>query len=278
MPPLNIGKIIPQLLKKAIKKSFNAFGFEIHRKGLVRTNMVEALEHLKVLRFRPQTVIDVGVAIGTFELYKAFPDATHLLIEPVKEFEEALKHITRKFKAEYVIAAAGAKSGTVTINVHPLLFASSVLKESEGSHVDGTPREVPAVTIDDLCREKDLRGPYLIKADVHGAELLVLEGARRVLEDTEIVILETHLFQFFIDGPQFFDIVNYMKNHGFCVYDIFGQHNRPLDGALGAVDLVFAKADGQFRKCHYYATKDQRGLLTKQFSELLRERLRKILP
>lgn len=224
--------------------------------------MAEGIEHLKRLGFKPQTVIDVGVAIGTIELYKAFPDATHLLIEPVKEFEEALKEIARKFKAEYVIAAAGAKPGTVSLNVHPVLFASSIFHESEGSHVDGAPREVPAVTIDDLCREKNLRGPYLIKADVHGAELLVLEGAKSVLEDAEIVILETHLFQFFIDGPQFFDIVNYMKNHGFCVYDIFGQHYRPLDGALGSLDLVFAKENGQFRKFHFYATRDQRDELT----------------
>jgi FkbM family methyltransferase len=266
-----------QLLRKVVKKAFKACGFEIHRKGLIRTNMAEGIEHLKRLGFRPQTVIDAGVAIGAFELYNAFPDAVHLLIEPVKEFEEALKVIARKFRAEYVIAAAGAKPGTVSLNVHPVLFASSVFRESEGSHVDGVPREVLVVTIDDLCREKNLRGPYLIKADVHGSELQVLEGAKRVLEDTEIIILETHLFQFFIDGPQFFDIVNYMKYHGFYVYDIFGQHYRLLDGALGAVDLVSAKEDGQFRKCHYYATKHQCELLTEQFSDLLRDRLRKIL-
>jgi FkbM family methyltransferase len=251
-------------LKKIVKKVFNAFGFEIHRKGLIRTNMAEALEHLKRLGFRPETVIDLGVANGTFELYKAFPDAIHLLIEPIQEFEKSLKDIARKYKTEYVIAAAADKSGTVTINVHPLLFTSSIFKDSEGIHVDGTPREVPAVIIDDLCKERGLKGPYLIKADVHGAELLVLEGAKKVLEDTEIVILETHLFQFFIDGPQFFDIVNYMKHHGFCVYDIFGQHYRPLDGALGSVDLVFAKENGQFRKSHFYATRTQRDELTHQ--------------
>jgi len=250
--------------KKVVKKVFNAFGFEIHRKGLVRINMAEALEHLKRLGFRAQTVIDVGVAIGTFELYKAFPDATHLLIEPIQEYEEALKDIVRKFKAEYVIAAAGAEPGKVTLNVHPVLFASSIFRESEGCHVDGTPREVPAVTIDDLCKERGLKGPYLIKADVQGSELLVLEGAKKVLEDTEIVILETHLFQFFVGGPQFFDIVNYMKHHGFCVYDIFGQHYRPLDRALGSVDLVFAKENGPFRKSHFYATRTQRDELTHQ--------------
>jgi hypothetical protein len=167
-------------------------------------------------------------------------------------------------------------SGLLSYTMH-LLFASSVFRESEGSHVDGVPREVPVVTIDDLCGEKGLSWPYLTRADVHGAELLLLEGAKRVLEDTEIVILETDFSRFFIDGPQFFDIVNYMKYHGFCVYDIIGQHYRPLDGSLATVDLIFAKENGQFRKCHYYGTENQRELLTKQFSEVLRKRLRRIL-
>src|SRR5262245_52875429 len=51
-----------------------------------RANMAEALRHLKERGFTPRTVIDVGVARGTDDLYEAFPDAKHLLIEPLGEF------------------------------------------------------------------------------------------------------------------------------------------------------------------------------------------------
>jgi len=54
-----------------------------------------------------------------------------------------------------------------------------------------------------------------------------------------------------------------MKDRGFVVYDIFGGHNRPLDGALGQIDMAFVKENWQFRKSHFYATREQREHLTK---------------
>jgi hypothetical protein len=136
-----------------------------------------------------------------------------------------------------------------------------LLKEVEGPLVDGEPREVPVVTIDEICAEKDLRGPYVIKADVQGAELQVLAGAERTLQATELVILEVTLFGTMIDGPQLFDTVSYMKQRGFVVYDFCGFHYRPLDNALCQVDMVFVQEEGKFREKHAYATADQRKTL-----------------
>lgn len=251
-----------KFLDKVGKKIFNSFGFEIHRRGGLRTTMAEVLQHTSKLGFKPQTVIDVGVAYGTFDLYEKFPDSIHLLIEPLEEFETVLKDISRKYKADYVISAASAKPGKIIINVHSDLSSSSIYKEVEGSHVDGVPREVPAVTIDDICKERNLRGPYLIKIDIQGAELDVLNGARKVLKDTELIILEVQLFQFFVNGPQFYDIVSYMNDKGFVVYDIFNNCIRPLDGALASVDMAFVKNNGIFRQHHFYATHEQRKKMT----------------
>lgn len=257
-----------QFLEKKVRKIFNACGFEIYRRGSRGITMAEVLDHVWRLGFRPQTVIDVGAASGTFDLYEKFPDASHLLIEPLEEYEEVLKEILHKYKGEYVPAAAGPKPGTIVINVHPDLFGSSIFKETEGSHVDGISREVAVVTIDDLCNERNLRGPYLIKVDVQSAELIVLDGARKVIEDTELIILEVSVFQFHVNGPQFYDVVSYMKDHGFVVYDVFSGHSRPLDGALAQVDMAFVKENGQFRKHHFYATREQRKQLTKRLSSV----------
>jgi FkbM family methyltransferase len=254
-----------KLLKRAVKRALNSFGLEVHRTRKHgedrRTTLGEILAHVSRLGFRPKTVIDVGVATGTYELYKTFPAAKHLLIEPLREFESDLKKISSKYDAEYVIAAAGSRSGTIKINVHPDLLGSSVYKETDGSYVDGISRKVPVVTIDALCNKRHLKGPYLIKVDVQGAECLVLDGAQKAFKGTEVVILEVNFFQFHINGPQFFDIVSYMQKHGFVVYDIFGGYNRPLDYALASVDMVFVKENGMFRTNHSFAPRKLRKKL-----------------
>ena len=75
------------------------------------------------------------------------------------------------------------------------------------------------VTIDDLCAERKLDGPYLLKVDVQVAELQVLAGASRMLRQTEAVILETTLFGTMVGGPQVWDVMAWMKRTGFVVYD-----------------------------------------------------------
>jgi len=251
----------------AVRRVFRALGFEIVRRdGTFRSTLAEMLEHVAGLGFKPETVIDVGVAHGTFALYETFPQATHLLVEPVQEWEGDLKRISQKYKAQYVIAAASDHSGEITIYAHPELIGSSIFRDAEGSQFDGIPRQVPAVTLDDLCRERRLKGPYLLKVDVQGAELKVLDGAKEVLEDTELVILEVSLFQFVVGGPQFYDVVSYMKQCGFVVYDVFGALKRPLDGALAQLDVAFVKETGLFRKQHIYATREQREQLVRQLS------------
>lgn len=247
-----------KIIKKILKQAFNFLGYQVHRKIPGRHSLADALEYISKQGFLPATVIDAGVANGTFELYETFPHAKFLLIEPIKEFEEAIKLISKRYSVEVVIAAAADKPGSRIINVHRFIQSSSLFRETEGKHVDGVPREVPVVTIDELCSQRHLKAPYLIKMDIHGAELIALEGARNVLGDTEVVILESHFFQFFINGPQFYDVVHYMKERGFCVYDICGLHYRPLDEALGAADIVFVKENGLFRKTHSYSTYEQR--------------------
>lgn len=191
-----------------------------------------------------------------------------MLVEPLQEYEPVLQQITRRYQADYILAAAGASPGTITLNVHPDLAGSSIFTEAEDSDVNGVPRTVPVITLDRLCAEKSLSGPYLIKVDVQGAELTVLNGASQILSETELVILEVSLFQFFVNEPQLYDVVSYMKERGFVVYDIFGNHNRPLDGALCQVDMVFVKENGQFRKEHLFATAQQRQRQTRRLQTL----------
>jgi FkbM family methyltransferase len=227
-------------------------------KWLPNRSMEDVLAHVKKIGFYPRTLIDVGVAHGTYELYEPFPDAFLLLIEPLEEFEESIKSILRKYRGTYEIVAASADSGEIEINIHPEhLAGSSLLKEEMGEETDGFKRIVRKERIDNLIKINKLTGPFILKIDVQGAELDVLNGIDESIDEIELILLEVSFFKFLKGGPQFHDVVGYMKNRGFVAYDIYGGAFRPLDGSLGQIDMAFVKENGRFRKNHAYATAEQ---------------------
>jgi FkbM family methyltransferase len=268
------------LAKRLVVRLFAALGLELRRKPAAsapeRASMAGALAQLARLGFRPATVIDAGVATQTLELYDAFPSARFLLIEPLAEFEPFLRQICSTRDAQYVLAAAGSAPGSATFHVHADKVSSSLLREVEGPSVDGVPRTVPVVSIDQLIAEKNLPGPYLIKLDVQGAELQVLSGASRALQQTEVVMLEGTLFATMLGGPQLHDLILYMKALGFVVYDLYPILYRPLDNALAQVDLLFVREDGRFRQSHAYATPAQRQALDRDLDPLFDEQSKQL--
>ncbi|MEE4216009.1 MAG: FkbM family methyltransferase [Xanthomonadales bacterium] len=259
-------------IKQTIRRAINRLGYDIQpistaselQKPIsrTRTTLKEAYDHLREIGFRPKTVLDIGVATGTPELYSAFHDSYFLLVEPLDEFDSSISKILRDYHGSHVKAAAGPKPGQVTFNVHnDHLDGSSIYKESMGEAADGYELTVPMVRIDDVLEKEGLLGPYLIKVDVQGAELDALEGARDALLDAEVVTLEVSLFGFMKGAPQLHEVVAYMKSHGFVAYDIVLGWNRPLDNALGQVDIVFVKENGIFRSSHAFSTDEQRKIL-----------------
>jgi len=258
--------MIAQISKEFVKKFFYVFGLEVHRCAVgERGSLVGALKQIRNLGFTPATVIDVGAAVGTFtvQCHRVFLDSRYLLIEPLEENKEYLEKVIKTIpKAEYILAVATTQPGEVTLNVHSDLVGSSLYLENE-TNLNGVPRNVPAVTLDDLCKDGNLAGPYLVKIDVQGAEVDVLSGATEILDETEYTILEVSLFQFVKGGPQLYDVVTFMKSHGFVVYDIVGRLYRPLDDALAQIDMAFVKENSQFRKYHIYANPKQREKVTK---------------
>jgi FkbM family methyltransferase len=249
---------LKQAAQGARRLAFRA-GIEVNRRGAgVRRTPEAVLDHVKRLGFEPATVIDVGVAYGTPELYQAFPDARYLMVDPLEEYAPVIDAITARLRsAEWVRAAAGPSTGEIQINVNRAPALSSTLGHWKGHDDGGRPRTVPVVRIDDLVAERSLPGPYLVKVDVEGAELRVLDGASAVLERTDLVLLEVNLFQFLPDQPQLHDVVAYMRSHGFVTYDFYGGHLRLLDGALAMVNMAFVREDGRFRESHEFATEQQ---------------------
>ncbi|WP_205699123.1 FkbM family methyltransferase [Conexibacter sp. SYSU D00693] len=255
-------------LRPVVKDVLARAGLEVRRTGGggPRRTLPEVLAHLQRLGLRPGAVVDVGVARGTPDLYAAFPGLPVLLVEPLAEHEGDLKAIcAARPGSAYALAAAGPQPGKLEIAVHRVPACSSVLGDREP---DGTPaprRTVPVVRVDDLVANHALPGPFVVKVDVEGAELQVLEGARETLAQTDVVLLEVSFFQLVPGGAELADVVAWMRAAGFSPYDVYQGHLRPLDGALAQVDMAFVRDDGPFRADHRYATPAQADALYRRW-------------
>lgn len=248
-------------LKAAVRNELAARGIEIHRtRRGVRRTLPAVLAHYRGLGLAPATVIDVGVAAGTPDLYAGFPDAALVLVEALEEWANHLEAIARDRPATIVLAAAGPRAGAIDIAVHRAPVCSSILGSRAGDGEQPS-RAVPMVRLDDVASAHGLRGPFVIKVDVEGAEIEVLSGALALLRETELVLLEVSLFELVPGTPQLHDVVSWMHDHGFVAADIYNGHNRLLDNSLAQVDIAFVQQDGRFRHEHAYATPAQADAL-----------------
>jgi FkbM family methyltransferase len=234
------------------------------------------LERLRGAGVVPATVIDAGAALGDWSIACAgiWPAARYLLVEPLAEFHPQLAAVAGRLQhAEVVHAAVSSVTGEQEINVHRDLVGSSLLREREGPHVDGTPRRVQTTTIDALVTGRTLEPPFLLKLDVQGAERDVLLGARDTLAAAAAVQVEVSFFSFFEGGAPFAEIVELLGESGLVVYDITGLSHRPLDGALGQADIVFVPEASPVRRDHVYASSAQRAAQDAEFAATMRRRL-----
>lgn len=245
-------------MKRAIRSVLGRAGLEVRRAnaGGPRRTLGAVLEHAKALGIAPASIVDVGVAAGTPELYAPFPGVPLLLVEPLAEHEEHLRRwCAQRPGSAYALTAAGPAPGEVEIAVHRVPALSSVLGDREGGAMPR--RTVPVTPLDALVAEHGMPGPHLLKVDVEGAELQVLEGAPATLERTQLILLEVSFFRFVPGGAQVAEVVEWMHARGWSPYDVYHGDIRPLDGALAQLDLAFARDDGRLRTDHRYATERQ---------------------
>jgi FkbM family methyltransferase len=195
---------------------------------------------------RYSTTIDVGCADGTFFLthqyFGIFAGATPVNIEANPIYEESLRAIKDCAGGHYVIGAASDADGEaeMTLGVHPYWsslrdkddrYWKQIHNLSEGSS------KVRTFTIDGLAEQLSLKPPYLLKLDVQGAEAQVLRGARRVLEQTDVVICEADMHDFqslnglMVEaGFDLFDITNLQRIENFTLEWFYPVYlNRRLD-------------------------------------------------
>jgi len=154
---------------------------------------------------RYSTIIDVGCADGTFFLFYSyfgiFAGATPVNIEANPIYEESLRTIKDRAGGHFIVGAASDVDGEaeMILGAHPYWSSLRGRDDAYWKQIHNLNQgtcKVRTFTIDGMAEQLGLQPPFLLKLDVQGAEEQVLRGARRVLEDTDVVICEADMSDF----------------------------------------------------------------------------------
>ena len=206
-------------------------------------------------KFNIKFVLDVGANDGGFA--SSILDENYrgriLSVEPLPDAWQRLKFRAEARGGAWQIAERQALTdtiGAIEIGESENSVSSSILPVLE-SHVKAEPKTkqykthlVATSTVDQILKEQNINEPIYLKIDVQGAEMSVLHGSRYSLDKlASVVQLELSLLPLYEGQKVHTDIIDYMDDCGFILFDILPGFRDPNSFRLQQYDGIFVKRD-----------------------------------
>ncbi|OUU27087.1 MAG: hypothetical protein CBB97_06540 [Candidatus Endolissoclinum sp. TMED37] len=195
-------------MKNFIKKIFNFFGFEIHKKKILKLSFDEIYKKF----FTDNIIIfDVGANKGqSIDRFKTkFPQSIIHAFEPI---EKEFNTITEKFAKDNTIIinniAIGEEKSEKNLNLSIRTGVSSFNKFNlEHEWIKTRSKEyntsvenflngkqlTKIETLDNYCKKNDIKSIDILKIDTQGYEDKILEGSMELLKNNNIKAIELEI-------------------------------------------------------------------------------------
>lgn len=238
------------MLRKAINSLVNRLPRDPSRELPLIETCLRQLPRLTYWRlkqggFTPGAIIDIGAHEGDWSRdIRSIFSAPILMVEAREEQRSKLEQVSREIgEARVIVSLLGSEQGKSVI-FHANGSASSIFAERTGIRLDHY--ETRMQTLDSIVGPAELSPPLFLKLDIQGAELECLRGAPRTLAGAEVVQIETALLPYNEGAPDAREVITFMAEHGFSIWDISG-FVRPDRVNLTHLDVIFVKTESDLR-------------------------------
>ena len=200
--------------------------------------------------YSPDFVLDIGAATGftAFAALQSFDSIPVHCVEPMKENVEILKKSIALFPDRAFIhnVAVSDSIGEMELNIMNSPYANSLF-ELPAQYGEDNPQVkvvkkqlVRVETLDSLAEKINVSGNGLVKIDVEGAELNVLNGGEKFIrEHVSAVIIE---LAFNRGTTQINNVMDKLRYYGFELSNVFDvAWSRASMNRLEQLDAVYLK-------------------------------------
>lgn len=188
------------------------------------------------------SIVDIGIAGATRPLMRTFPKLTHYLFEPVDSYFDVIRNNYASIRHELFHLALSDTDGDAwqvgrSIDGSDRVTHSRVSDKPVGKSDDSRVVECKPVRqtrLDTFLSEHPVPTPFLLKIDVDGHEIPILNGAADSLLNASIVVIEAPL-------SALIERAVHLAERGFVLYDIVEPSY--YRDRLWQVDLIFLRSD-----------------------------------
>jgi len=177
-------------------------------------------------------IFDVGAYIGDVSATykKLFPQSTIYCFEPFPDSFQKLNRFSGDSSIKPNQIAFSDKEGKTTFNVNVDLSCNSLLPPTESdfkcysakSIKDGE-IQVETNTLDNFCAGSKIFHIDILKLDVEGAEVKVIEGASRMLSKQAIKLIysEVMFIPHYDGGCMFHELAAFLSQYGYTLFNLY---------------------------------------------------------